>query len=256
MRLLRYRRMATVSLKLLGTGDAFHSGGRLHTAFSLRAGGYHALIDCGATTLAYMRHLDIDVAAIDAILLSHLHGDHFGGVPYILMDACYNAPRQKPLVLAGPAGTRLRVTDTLGCLYPGAPSKVDERVPLQHVEYHDRQSVRIGPLDVLPIPVVHPSGATSYGLRIAINGRIVAFSGDTEWAPALAEVASGADLFICECYAFDKAVPFHVRYTQLRDAAGTLGARRVILTHLGREALLRVSEMTIEVAEDGQEIEF
>jgi ribonuclease BN (tRNA processing enzyme) len=247
--------MATVLLKLLGTGDAFHSGGRLHTAFSLRCGGYHALIDCGATTLAFMRHLEIDVAAIDTILISHLHGDHFGGVPYLLMDACYNAPRDKPLTLAGPGGTRLRVTDTLGCLYPGAPSKVEERVPVHYVEYQDRHLVRIGPLDVLLIPVVHPSGASSYALRIAVDGRVVSFSGDTEWTPALAEVASGADLFICECYSFDRTVPFHLRYTEVRDALDALGARRVLLTHLGREALSRAGEMTIEVADDGQEVE-
>src|SRR4029453_2250216 len=139
-----------VSLKLLGTGDAFHSGGRLHTAFSLRCDDYHALIDCGATTLAFMRHLEVDVAAIDAILLSHLHGDHFGGVPFILMDACYNARRSKPLTIAGPVGTQLRITDTLGCLYPGAPSKVDERVQVQYVDYRDRQFLRCGPLDHLP----------------------------------------------------------------------------------------------------------
>jgi ribonuclease BN (tRNA processing enzyme) len=247
--------MAAVSLKLLGTGDAFHSGGRLHSAFSLRCDGYHALIDCGATTLAYMRHLETDVAAIDSILISHLHGDHFGGIPYILMDACYNAPRQKPLTLAGPIGTRMRINDTLGCLYPGAPAKIEERVPVQHVEYQNRRTVRLGPLEVLPVPVVHPSGATAYALRITVDGRVVSFSGDTEWTPALAEVARGADLFICECYAFDKAVPFHISYAQVRQELSTLGARRVLLTHLGREALARRKEIEFEIAEDGMELE-
>ena len=247
--------MGTVSLKLLGTGDAFHSGGRLHTAFSLRCGSFHALIDCGATTLAYLRHLDVDVAGIDAILLSHLHGDHFGGVPYLLMDACYNAPRRTPLTIAGPPGARLRITDTLGCLYPGAPAKVEDRVPVTYVDYEDRQTTRVGPLAVRPVTVVHPSGAAAYALRIEVDGRVIAFSGDTEWTPALAEVAGGADLFICECYAFDKPVPFHLRYTQIHDAVPAFGARRTVLTHLGRSALARASEMSIEIAEDGQDIE-
>ena len=247
--------MAKVSLKLLGTGDAFHSGGRLHTAFSLRCDGYHALIDCGATTLAFMRHLEVDVAGIDAILLSHLHGDHFGGVPIILMDACYNARRNKPLTLAGPQGARLRITDTLGCLYPGAPAKVDERVPLEYVEYRDRQALRIGPLDVLPIPVVHPSGATAYALRITAGGRTIAFSGDAEWSPAIAEAATGADIFLCECSGYDQPIPYHLHYTHLKDVLPGVGAKRIVLTHLGPRALAHASSLAFEVGEDGQEIE-
>jgi ribonuclease BN (tRNA processing enzyme) len=247
--------MSTVALKLLGTGDAFHSGGRLHTAFLLRCGDYHALIDCGVTTLAFMRHLQVDVAGIDAVVLSHLHGDHFGGVPFLLMDACYNARRAKPLTIAGPQGARLRITDTLGCLYPGGPSKVDERVPVAYVDYRDRQPLRLGPLEVLPIPVVHSSGATAYALRITAGGRILAYSGDTEWTPALAEAAAGADLFICECFGYDKPIPFHLHYTQLRDALPAIGARRILLTHLGPDALAHASELAFEVAEDGQEVE-
>ena len=129
--------MAGASVLFLGTGDAFCNGGRLHTAFHVAADGYQALIDCGATTIAVMRHLRMDVAAIDAIVVSHLHGDHFGGIPFLLMDACYNAPRTKLLTIVGPVGTRLRVMDTLGCLYPGAPARV-ENLLLRFIEFKDR----------------------------------------------------------------------------------------------------------------------
>ena len=95
----------------------------------MAADGYQALIDCGATTIAVMRHLQMDVAALDAIVVSHLHGDHFGGIPFLLMDACFNAPRTKLLTIVGPVGTRLRVMDTLGCLYPGAPAMIGGRAP-------------------------------------------------------------------------------------------------------------------------------
>jgi ribonuclease BN (tRNA processing enzyme) len=197
----------------------------------------------------------MDVAAIDAILLSHLHGDHFGGVPFLLMDACYNATRRTPLTIAGPAGTKLRLMDTLGCLYPGAPSKVDERLTLHFVEFKEREATRLGPLSVLPVPVVHPSGATAFGLRIDAGGRVIGYSGDTAWTPALGELARDADLFICECCAYDTPIPFHLHYTQLRASLGELGARRLILTHLGPRTLERLAELDLEVAEDGQVIE-
>jgi ribonuclease BN (tRNA processing enzyme) len=247
--------MPTASLLFLGTGDAFCNGGRLHTAFHLQAGGFQALIDCGATTIAVMRHLQLDVAALDAILVTHLHGDHFGGIPFLLMDACYNAKRSKPLVIAGPVGTKLRLMDTLGCLYPGAPSKVDENLSLRFVELKEREPARIGPLSVLPVPVVHPSGAAAFGFRIDAGGRVIGFSGDTAWTPALGEIARDADLFICECCGYDTPVPFHLHYAQLRAAIGELGARRLILTHLGASMLARLTELDLEVAEDGQVIE-
>src|SRR4029453_3584883 len=85
----RSRCMAGASVLFLGTGDAFCNGGRLHTAFHVAADGYQALIDCGATTIAVMRHLRMDVPAIDAIVVSHLHGDHFGGIPFLLLDPSF-----------------------------------------------------------------------------------------------------------------------------------------------------------------------
>jgi ribonuclease BN (tRNA processing enzyme) len=246
--------MAGASVLFLGTGDAFCNGGRLHTAFHLAADGYQALVDCGATTIAVMRHLRMDIAAIDAIFVSHLHGDHFGGIPFLLMDACYNAPRTKLLTIVGPAGTRLRVMDTLGCLYPGAPAKV-EGLLLRFIEFKDRESLAVGPLGVLPIAVVHPSGSTAFGLRLTVGGRTVAFSGDTAWTPALADVARDADLFICECTGFDQPIPSHLHWRELRASLRELKARRTVLTHLGATALDHLAEIDAEVAEDGQTIE-
>jgi ribonuclease BN (tRNA processing enzyme) len=245
--------MAGASVLFLGTGDAFCNGGRLHTAFHVAADGYQALIDCGATTIAVMRHLEMDIAAIDAILVSHLHGDHFGGIPFLLMDALFNAQRTKLLTIVGPVGTRLRVMDTLGCLYPGAPAKA-ENLLLRFIEFKDRESLAVGPLGVLPIPVVHPSGSTAYGLRVNIGGRVVAFSGDTAWTPALADIARDADLFICECHGFDAPEATHLHYKELRPALPELKARRTVLTHLGTAMLANLGALDVEVAEDGQTI--
>lgn len=242
--------MAGASVLFLGTGDAFCNGGRLHTAFHVAADGYQALVDCGATTIAVMRHLQMDVAAIDAIVVSHLHGDHFGGIPFLLMDACYNAPRTKLLTIVGPVGTRLRVMDTLGCLYPGAPAKV-EGLLLRFIEFKDRESLAVGPLGVLPVPVVHPSGSTAYGLRINVGGRVVAFSGDTAMTPALAEIARDADLFICECYSYEKKIPAHTDFKTLETHVPRIAPRRLVLTHMSVDMLANRHRVAQETAEDG-----
>jgi ribonuclease BN (tRNA processing enzyme) len=143
--------------------------------------------------------------------------------------------------------------DTLGCLYPGAPAKVEDLL-LRFIEFKDRESLAVGPLAVLPVPVVHPSGSTAYGLRISVGGRVVAYSGDTAWTPALAEIARDADLFICECTGYDTPIPSHLHYTELRPQLAELKARRTVLTHLGAKALARLADFDVEVAEDGQTI--
>jgi ribonuclease BN (tRNA processing enzyme) len=169
------------------------------------------------------------------------------------MDALFNAKRTKLLTIVGPVGTRLRVMDTLGCLYPGAPAKA-ENLLLRFIEFKDRESLAVGPLGVLPIPVVHPSGSTAYGLRVSVGGRVVAFSGDTAWTPALIDIARDADLFICECHGFDTPEATHLHYKELRPAIPAFKARRTILTHLGTAMLANLGAVDLEVAEDGQTI--
>ena len=69
-------------VQFIGCGDAFGSGGRFNTCFHVEGIGANFLIDCGASSLIAMKQLPIDRTAIDLILLTHFHPDHFGGVPF------------------------------------------------------------------------------------------------------------------------------------------------------------------------------
>ena len=92
----------SVTLTFVGSGDSFGSGGRFNTCFLVDTPGFRFCIDFGATSLVALNRLDIAHNSIDAILLTHLHGDHCGGVPFLLMDAMLGAKRQSPLLIAGP----------------------------------------------------------------------------------------------------------------------------------------------------------
>ena len=104
-------------LTFLGSGDAFGSGGRLQTCMLVESDGHRWLLDCGATSLVALRRAGIDPATIDAILISHLHGDHFGGVPFVLLDGQFRRG-VRPLVVAGPAGVEARVAAAMEALFP------------------------------------------------------------------------------------------------------------------------------------------
>lgn len=201
-----------IRLHLLGCGDAFAAGGRLQTTFLLEAPVEDAqterwLIDCGATALTALKRAGVSTAALDGVVVSHLHGDHFGGLPFVLLDAAVVARRERPLALAGPPGLAGRVATVAEAFYPGLG---EPPFPVAAVELAEGVSRQLGGLTVTPFPAVHPSGAPSFMLRIETAGRTIAFTGDTGWTEALFRMAEGADLLICECSSFDRPLANHI----------------------------------------------
>jgi ribonuclease BN (tRNA processing enzyme) len=100
-------------------------------------------------------------------------------------------------------------------------------------------------------PVVHPSGAPPFALRLQSGGRTLAYSGDTEWTDALLEAAAAADLFVCEAYTFDRPIKYHLDWATLAAQRARLGCRRLIVTHMSEEMLARVESLDVEAARDG-----
>jgi ribonuclease BN (tRNA processing enzyme) len=89
-------------------------------------------------------------------------------------------------------------------------------------------------------------------LRVEIGGKIIGYSGDTEWTDALIRAAEGADLFICEAYFFEKRIRYHLDYRSLMAHRGELACRRLVLTHMSSDMLDRIESLDVECAEDGK----
>ncbi|MHB8630899.1 MAG: MBL fold metallo-hydrolase [Candidatus Limnocylindria bacterium] len=240
--------MAVVELRVLGSGDAFGTDGRFQACIWLRAGTFQALIDCGGTSLLAMHRFGIEPGEIDAILISHFHGDHVGGVPYLILDGQFRA-RTRALLIAGPPRVADRLRAQMDAAFPGS-SETRQRFAVTYREL-GASPLAIGPLNVRSVPVAHTPGADARGLRIQIGARSIAYSGDTEWTEALPALAAGADLLICEAYSFTKRIPYHLDYLTMRQHRDALRARRILLTHLGPELLARRAEVSEEIAEDG-----
>jgi ribonuclease BN (tRNA processing enzyme) len=246
--------MARVTVRVLGCGDAFASGGRLQTCFFVDAAPDRLLIDCGATAMVGMRQFGVDPNLVDGVVLSHLHGDHFAGVPFLLLEAQFVSRRTRPLVLAGPAGTRDRLFQTLEALFPGS-SKLAWGFPLEIVELQAGRTDRLGAVSVLPFEVLHPSGAPALALRLRCGDQVIAYSGDTEWTEALPEIARDADLFILECFAYAPRPKFHLDFQTLRARWPDFCARRTVLTHMSQDMLDHLDRVDVETAHDGMLIE-
>lgn len=244
-------------ITVLGCGDAFGSGGRLNTCFYFE--GAHeedgTLLDCGASALISMRRFNVNPNCVSTILLTHLHADHFGGLPGFILDAQFGSRRSRPLVIAGPAGLESRLMALMEAHFPGsstAKRKFETRI-IELEPYRPAEFLGIG---VTAFPVSHPSGTPSLGLRVAQAGLVVAYTGDTEWTDTLFALGQDADLLLTECYTYDRKVPYHLDYLTLQAKVSGMGAKRVVLTHMSEEMLARVGEIEgCEAAFDGMTID-
>jgi ribonuclease BN (tRNA processing enzyme) len=240
-------------LTVVGSGDAFGSGGRFNTCFHLAAGERRFLIDCGASTHVALRVRGIDPSTIDAIILSHLHGDHFGGIPFLLIEGQFLSQRERPLLFAGPPGTAERINAALEVFFPGS-SKNKWRFIWSVTEIPVGAPTDVLGLNVVSAEVIHFSGAPSTALRISDGIKTLSYSGDTQWTDALLPIADGADLFIAECYEYERELNGHMNWKTIKRRVSDFNARRVMLTHMNPNMLAKVDEAKaagVLVAEDG-----
>ncbi len=241
---------ADVEVTFIGSGDAFGSGGRFQTCIRVRADGVTALVDCGATSLTAMRAQGVEPGDIQTVVISHLHGDHFGGLPFLVLDGQFTR-RTTPLTVLGPVGTRDRLHAAMETLYPGSTG-VRRRFEVDVVELDGAGGAhRAGPLTVRSWEVDHASGAPALAVRVDAGGYSFGYSGDTAWTPALVRAADGAGVFACEAYAWDQPVRYHLDYRTLCEHAGELAAGRLVLTHMGPKMLARLREAEHVAAVDG-----
>jgi len=232
----------------IGSGSAFADGGRSHACIHVTAPGVSLLLDCGGSSLPAIQR-EVDAEAIDAIAISHLHGDHFGGIPYLVIEQHF-AGRTAPLLIGGPRalGDRLRALES--SLYPDFFRKTKLGFPLSEIVLGANETEFGGAL-VSALPVKHVAESDPHGLRVRVGDKVIAYSGDAVWSDDLARVAKGADLFICDATFFDRDDPSHISYRTLMSHRDALDCKRIVLTHLGAETLARIGELELDHAVDG-----
>jgi ribonuclease BN (tRNA processing enzyme) len=242
-------------IQFVGSGDAFGSGGRFNTCIHVVGGGANFLIDCGASSLIAMNRLGIDRNAIDLILLSHYHADHCGGVPFFMLDAQFVSRRTRPLVIAGPAPIKEWFAGLMETAFAGS-SRSAKKFEVSLVELAPERPWRFANVEIRSSRVRHGTPPESYhGYRIALDGKVLAYSGDTEWTDSLIELGRDADLLVSEAYVYDKPVPMHLAYRQLVEKLPLIRPKRLIITHMSEDMLGRGDAIAHETAQDGMIVE-
>ncbi len=240
-----------MNVTILGSGDAFGSGGRFNTCLHVEAGGKRLLLDCGASSMVALNKAGIERNGISTLLFTHFHGDHFGGLPAFLLDALFVSRRTEPLTIAGPAGIERWTKAALEFEFPGAAGNA-WRFPIAYVEVAPRSPATLAGIAVEAFSMRHEERVgPCQGYRLGHDGKVFAFSGDTAWTEALIPLSAGADLLLVECYAWDRLLANHLDYGTLQAHRAELGARRIVLTHMGVQMLAHDEELPEERAHDG-----
>ena len=244
-----------MKLQFIGCGDAFGSGGRFNTCFHITDRGVNFLLDCGASSLISLKTHTVALNNITLILVTHFHADHFGGIPFFLLNAQLVSRRTQPLIIAGPHGLRERFERVMEAFFPGS-SNIPFRFDLTLIELQPGTTTAFGELQVTPFAVNHGNpGGPFFAYRIKAHNRIISYTGDTEWTDELIAVGNNADVFIAEAYFFDKNIKLHLNYANLIEHVPLINARRLVLTHMSDDMLSNLSKISYEVAEDGKVVE-
>jgi len=234
-------------LFFVGTGDTFGSGGRRNSAILVRGRKQTMLLDCGPTTLVGLNEVGIDPLDIDVIAISHFHGDHSAGLPFLLLGYLFERPRQKPLTILGPPGIEARV-DAMNQVFEFGE---ELPFPVSFTEFDCAGAISSGEFTLTPFPAMHQLETRPHMMRVEVDGKAIFFSGDTGWHEALPGTVGDVDLFICEATLIDETFEYHLSCTRLQRERQRFDCRRMILTHLGREVLDNLGDLQFETAYDG-----
>ena len=237
----------------VGTSDAFGAGGRRQSAILLRTRSGTVLVDCGATTGSGLDALGIERDEIDAILVSHFHADHFGGIPLLLLAALYEDRRTRALRIAGPSGIERRVRELASAMGHG----LDKRpfgFQIAFEEIGPGASLEIGPVHARAFATHHSPDSHPHGFVLESGGARIAYSGDTGWFDGLPRAVAGSHVFISECTYRHPRFEYHLNLEILEERRAEFDCGRILLTHLGAEMAER--RCSFDTADDGLRVSF
>ena len=238
-------------IRFVGCGDAFGSGARLNTCFQAVGSRVNFLIDIGASSLIGLKAQGVKQNDIRSIFVTHFHADHFGGIPFFVLDAQFFAQRSEPLTIVGPVGLRMWYERVMESSFPGASTTMP-KFNLEFIELRPRQQTLVDEVVVTPFQAAHGEpGGPFFAYRFEAEGKCVAYTGDTEWTDELIDAGCNADLLIAEGYFLDKKVKWHLDIDTLKVNLDRIRPKRLVLTHMSEDVLNRPDTLPFEAAADG-----
>jgi ribonuclease BN (tRNA processing enzyme) len=242
------------NVTFLGTADAFNACGFANSCYWVNDALGNYVIDFGPTALMKCNEYDCDLDELDLILVTHLHGDHIGGLPMLLLHLTFERIRARPFYIAGPPDTREFVERLWRGTYPSTMKK-GLAFDLRFIDWDTSQPIEACQRQIQSLEAVHDPDAQPHSLRIRGPGYTLAVSGDTGWQNALGELSDDVDVFICEATNLTTGYWGHLSIEEHRKYRAQLNPKRLILSHLSHSARMSALALADDynwiVAHDG-----
>jgi ribonuclease BN (tRNA processing enzyme) len=222
-----------LELLFLGSGNAFASDGRYWSSFLVN-GRY--LLDAPPTLLPHLKRLGVPPTDISTVFISHFHGDHFLGLPFLFLEYLHMTPRQENLYIVGPPGVERVIEAAAEIAFPKL-TRADVGYKRFYLEADADRQQTVDDLSFRAFPMEHAGEALdAFGYRLSLADKMLAYTGDTEFCDQIFTLAEGADVLVLDCSYSEDRGPYHVGFADVPEIRKRLPlSTTIILTHLEAE---------------------
>ena len=217
-----------MQVHFLGVGEACDPE-RFNTSLLVVSGSknHYILLDCGFTTPHRYFADCSDPNQLDALWVSHFHGDHFFGIPLLLLRF-WEMERSKPLLLVGQPGLEEKVKNILDLAYPAFLGRL--QYALQYHEIEDGQSLHVGGFFWQAAVTEHSQPCLA--LKLSADGKSVFYSGDGRPTVASISLAQGCNLVVHEAYRVVGQTANHGSLAECLNLARQTGCEKLAIVHV------------------------
>lgn len=249
--------MKEVIVKVLGSGNAFNQDKRLNSSYLIQTDGETILFDCGFTVPYALQKNNIEFNEIDAIVISHYHGDHFAGLAALILGLKYISPQKKQLRIIGPGNVKSKINKLIHVLYEGSEDLLEE-LDLVFIDVVEGEVSDVSNFYGLEaIPMIHSEESNPFGYVFSFENIKIGFSGDTCWHSGVEQLLKNSEVIFLECNFEHKRGKGHISVDELEDSAIVQQKKeKIFLTHLHKGSFDKAFAKGYYCVEDAKKYRF